>query len=174
MRKMWWMVWMAAFAALAMPVQAQWSNVGGGLAANVPGNDMDAAYGVYGSADFDVHSRVFVRLGLQYLSGDVTIDETDTSLTRTGAEVSVNVRQPMETFWLYGGVGAGFYLHDVDELSVDDKLGRFIQGGAMIPMTPRLNADVLVRFLQLKPDGPEFVEVNMDSFQLTAGLNYRF
>lgn len=180
-------------AVAATPAYAQWSGLGGGLLANITGEDVDNGYGLYVGADYSFNDYVFFRTAINHMVGDLTVKgipesrtttegvevettrDVDSGYDRTGLEFSVNVRTRIENMEPYAGLGAGYYLNELDEdFDVDDKLGRFIQGGVVVELNPRLKLDGMIRFLQLKPDGPQFVEVDMDSFQIGAGLVYSF
>lgn len=56
-------------------------------------------------------------------------------------EVAALVKLPAGMLALYGGVGGGYYMFEVDsdiDIDVDDELGYFVLGGVEIPLTGNL------------------------------------
>ena len=156
-------------SAVAMP-----HHTGGGLALSYPTADTEAGFGFYGYYQYDLTDMISVRTGLDYMSGDLKVDDFKETYKSLGVDLSVIWTWVLESTMPYLGVGTGYYFNDVDGIQIDDKLGMNFIGGVLFPVGDNLQIETDVRFRYLQPDSVELEKVEMDSIVFRAGLAWEF
>jgi hypothetical protein len=171
---------------VAAPVMAQdyseyYYGAGIGPLASFGFSDAEVAYGLYGYFDYDLSELIFLRGTASYLAGDFNSNEVPgDEFSTVGLDLSVLGRILVYEGWIpYGGVGVGYYFNDLEsdtegDVQIDDSFGMFLAAGAQIPVQEPLNLELGARVLFMRPDGPDFVQLELDSMIFNIGLNYRF
>ncbi len=174
-----WLAWVLAICTWAACI-AESYRAGGGLQYSLNTGDMKNGFGVYINGDYDYNDWLMFRGNIGYLGGKFEdSDLPNSDYTRINLEAAILFKKELKDYipeyTPYIGFGGGYYFNDLEnDLQIDDKLGVFISGGTLIPIHDNYTIDANLRYLWLRPDGPEFVKIEMDALELHVGFNWRF